>query len=512
MAGIDVVQSYEWWDEAVATHEANFGTPVASVDIRALNPASLPAGLDFVVGSPPCTQFSFSNRGGNGDMTDGLRDIEKFLEVVEAVGPRAWVMENVPRVAGVLERELDRDGRLERFKDLVTAIEVVDMAAYGLPQRRSRMLAGNFPLAVLDSYRDRHPLRTLGDVVDGLSGGDPVVDPIYGFSLPRPSLTENEREPALDAEEARMNRDAKEHHPVYNVMRFPDPLDRTSRTVTALCTRVSRESIVIRDRRKFRRLTVRERASLQGFPITFQFFGKTYQSKVKMVGNAFPPPMAYLVAKALQATPATDVKDVSDLGYQHPLPAVPSIRTKPDAAARKFPATRRFRAAIPNLRFGSGTRFELVNSQTADGRTQWTVGFSFGTSKAFKDVALDADFRRRLRRVRLPKGSRSALEEQERAAISWSSSVRGSEVQAAWTRSGEGPHPFLVVDRLGSLARALYDALGDVDDELVQTAVLRLIDPEGDVTPAAQRKLRDRARWILVGLYVGCWFNRGVRA
>jgi|SRR5947207_2642870 len=109
MAGVDVIASYEWWPAAADTSRKNLNHEVHQVDIRTLDVSSLPQGIDFVVGSPPCTQFSYSNRGGNGDITDGLKDIEKFLQIVEAIRPRYWVMENVPRVAGILDRELRRE-------------------------------------------------------------------------------------------------------------------------------------------------------------------------------------------------------------------------------------------------------------------------------------------------------------------------------------------------------------------------------------------------------------------
>ncbi len=70
LAGIEVVESFEWWNEAALTHGRNFKSPVRQLDIRSLDVKSLPPNLDFVVGSPPCTQFSFSNRGGNGDIAD----------------------------------------------------------------------------------------------------------------------------------------------------------------------------------------------------------------------------------------------------------------------------------------------------------------------------------------------------------------------------------------------------------------------------------------------------------
>ena len=90
IAGIDIVASYEWWDKANATHNMNLGCKTFEQDIRKLELKDLPKNIQFVLGSPPCTQFSFSNRGGKGDLADGLKDIQKFLEVVEhPIGPQS---------------------------------------------------------------------------------------------------------------------------------------------------------------------------------------------------------------------------------------------------------------------------------------------------------------------------------------------------------------------------------------------------------------------------------------
>ena len=65
-AGIDVIRSYEWWDRAADTEQQILGVPVTVCDIRSLQLSELPTDVDIVVGSPPCTQFSYSNRGGWG--------------------------------------------------------------------------------------------------------------------------------------------------------------------------------------------------------------------------------------------------------------------------------------------------------------------------------------------------------------------------------------------------------------------------------------------------------------
>src|SRR5690606_16800778 len=113
---------------------------------------NLPKEIDMVVGSPPCTQFSFSNRGGSGNIADGLEDIKMFLTIVDHLKPRVWAMENVPRVAKIIEAELREGGALEDFLHLGCVTHIIDMAEYGLPQRRRRCIAGNFDNELLQSY------------------------------------------------------------------------------------------------------------------------------------------------------------------------------------------------------------------------------------------------------------------------------------------------------------------------------------------------------------------------
>ena len=71
------------------------------------------------------------------------------------------------------------------------------------------------------------------------------------------------------------------------------------------------------------------------------------------------------------------------------------IHTEPTTQGRKYPANRSFRAAITNLRFGSGTRFELAN-QARSTWVHWEVKFIFGTSKDIRSVRLYDDLWRNL--------------------------------------------------------------------------------------------------------------------
>lgn len=513
LAGVQVIRSYEWWQPAIDTYNRNLGRDAESVDIRQLNLDTLPERVDLVVGSPPCTQFSYSNRGGSGDLADGLKDLVRFFEVVERLRPRFWVMENVPRVAKVLEQGFaDPQHPLHRFRTLRPVIQVLDMSNYGTPQARRRCIAGVLPWELLHAFSSRLAKRTLGDVVTALAA--PVIeDPVWGVQLERGNVTEVEVEAYLNAEETRMNREAKLHHPVYNNMSFPDDLASAARTVTATCTRVSRESIVIEDPNNpgaYRRLSIRERACLQGFPITYQFFGRSFSEKAKMVGNAIPPAFTYLVACAAQGVQPKDLRLHSSFGGSFSVPPDRPAVTRADQEGRTYPVVRRFRAALRGLRFKSGMRFELANAFEKEGAT-WRVSFYFGPSHDVRQAELDFDLMRELQDSPFIKGLLNsharAFADLERRL--WETGPES--LQRAWTRRGEGMGPYELADALAGLAELLHERFGKAPTDVRHAASEFVLatakeDGIGEGVPGS-RKLADNALAILSGMIVGSWFN-----
>lgn len=517
MAGIDVVASYEWWKPANTTNRKNNSHLTYEQDIRQLDPKTV-AGVEIVVGSPPCTQFSFANRGGQGDIEDGLKDIFKFFEVVDKVKPRYWAMENVPRVAAILDEEMRPGGRLARFAHLRAdmQIKVVNMEEFGVPQKRARCIAGNLDFDLLLKYRAKLQPRTLGDVVSALAAKAPA-DPIYGARPLPHGLLDHDLEEPLDPEEERMNRDAKTHHPVYNNMPFPDPLDRPVRTITALCTRVSRESVVIPDSRKkgaYRRLTVRERASLQTFPIDFQFFGGSHAQKIKLIGNAVPPLMSFYIAQAMRGTTPGRLRSpelaLKGIGLAAELPP----ETIPEVKKGVYSEDRRFRSALNGLRFKSGMRFELANEfDEQSGAVAWAVAFYFGNSKAIQELPLDqgaVDMVLKAPGI-APVRTRvsAALANLEKALRSLDPGL----MQKVWTRRAESAphHPFEVADVIAQAGRdvsALLDDLGPLVPLLGKVFKRQLdCDPEQVV---GWGKVSMNANSVLAGLLVGATANRAL--
>lgn len=508
LAGVDVVASYEWWDKACNTHNQNFGTNNTCINVREIDINTLPESIDFVVGSPPCTQFSFSNKGGRGDLNEGMKDVWKFLEIVDRIRPKYWIFENVPRLANIISHELEKGDVLNRFSHLIKVITVVDMSEYGVPQKRRRALIGDFPIELLESYRAKCSEHTLGEVLN--TCGEKIIhDFLYGFSLPRNQVTELEAEPCLDEEEARMNREAKTYHPVYNLMSFPDKLDRPSRTITATCTRVSRESIVVPDGGRdgcVRRLNPRERALLQGFPINFQFYGGSYSNKLKMIGNAIPPYFTYFLAQALQEMNPDDLVLPADIpGKPLETPKKLPSTTRPDANGRRFPAKRKFRAALPGLRFGSGVRFELSNTFLPN--IQWTVDFYHGPSKAYKKVALDAELLHSIANTSIYDVIDELFEYETEILAEILAATSSERLQKCWTRQADGLSPFAVADLLGNLSVKITNGIQRANRLKIEHFVLAAVYGYENPTGNGTKKIALNAQAILAGMLVGAWFN-----
>lgn len=490
LSEIENVASYEWWSEANQTHNFNFGTNHKEVNIREIDVSHLDYGkkIDFVVGSPPCTQFSYANKGGNGDIVDGLVDIRKFLEIVNHLKPKYWAMENVPRVAVILRREIN-EGSLQMYKHLVKTIEVVDSADFGVPQNRKRMIAGNFPVKLFNSYKSATARVNLRDVLDDLSGRT-VRDSNYNYKFPKSKVTELENEVDLSPQEERINRDSKSFHPVYNNMSFPDSLDRPSRTVTATCTRVSRESIVVNSPTGIRRLNVRERGVIQGFPITYQFYGRTLNAKFKMIGNAVPPILTYFIFQSMLRVPLNKLVLPKDAAYIHKKPEFKGFKSNLGLPKRKYPAKRKFKFAVPHLRYGSGVRFELSNNPK-EKNVPWSFKFYFGNSKNIKEINLNADIKNTLAPI-VNTTKNEVFTDCINQVKKQYKEFNSKELQDKWTASNNNNEVFSFLDAVGNCVGEILNEADftDIGSEVV-TAILN----------EKNKKLSENSKSVLTGFY-----------
>lgn len=121
--------------DAAATYRKNFGDHVSEVPIE--NVAKFPS-ADIVIGGPPCQGFSPLNRHAVGFERRGLW--REYLRALEQVGPKAFVMENVPELLTSAEYAEFRK-RAEKELGFIVDQKVLNAADYGVPQRRRRAIA-----------------------------------------------------------------------------------------------------------------------------------------------------------------------------------------------------------------------------------------------------------------------------------------------------------------------------------------------------------------------------------
>lgn len=324
-AGFDVVWAIDNWSPAVETHRRNHPeTEVVKKDIMEVDLDEIPE-ADIVIGSPPCGNFSYAKKGGNGDIQEGLKLVHRYLEIVDRINPDYWIMENVPRIADYLEHDMEfKKISTRSFENIdIPKIEKLNSADFGTPQRRKRAFSGKFPLPKTIPGRGKNLEKfgshedsdleetTLGDVIEALPSpdGNPsesntVEDPVYGLKMPEVELTDHFFNTHLTVREAKETEKKKVDHSFYGSMDYPDDIHKPGRTVMAMNRRVSRETIVIDNGPKEgysekRMLTLRELASLQAYPINYQFYGSTYSKKRRLVGNAVPVTVSYALARAI---------------------------------------------------------------------------------------------------------------------------------------------------------------------------------------------------------------------
>lgn len=140
-AGVKTVFANELMKEAAETYNANHpGNVMVNDDINnVIDLLNEFVGVDFVFGGPPCQGFSVAGKMDPDDERSKL--IFTFLDVVEKVRPKAFIMENV-KALGILEKwEPIRKKYLERAQRLgYNCVPIIlNATEYGVSQKRERV-------------------------------------------------------------------------------------------------------------------------------------------------------------------------------------------------------------------------------------------------------------------------------------------------------------------------------------------------------------------------------------
>lgn len=139
-AGAQIIWANDMKKEACESYALNIGGHIHQGDINSFIPFLAKFdNIDLVIGGPPCQGFSVAGKMDENDERSKL--IWSYVSVVEAVHPKAFIMENVKALA-VLDRWTSvRRGLLQKFQDLGYSVNFVVLNAsdYDVPQARERV-------------------------------------------------------------------------------------------------------------------------------------------------------------------------------------------------------------------------------------------------------------------------------------------------------------------------------------------------------------------------------------
>ena len=282
MAGHTIVWANDLFSDAVATYRANLGDHIVEQDIKAISSTQIPD-ADIVIGGFPCQGFSVANTKRN--TTDERNELYKqLLRVIKDKKPLFFLAENVKGILSLDKGEVFKI-ILNDFKSLSYNVQyrVLNAADYGVPQKRERVIIVGVRKDIDFEYH--YPIPTNDkEKKNGLPGWKTVQDAIG--ELPDPDLPNNLANHVYSKYRLNFNGYIG-HRPVL--------ADQPAPTVTARGD--DRGGVVILPHPNgVRRMTCRELATIQSFPLDYQFVGNI-SSVCRQIGNAVPPLLAYRIAQ-----------------------------------------------------------------------------------------------------------------------------------------------------------------------------------------------------------------------
>lgn len=282
MAGHKIIWANDLYSDAVQTYKHNIGDHIIEKDIKDIASTEIPD-CDIVIGGFPCQGFSVANTKRN--TTDERNELYKqLLRVIKDKQPRFFVAENVKGILSLDKGEVFK-AILSDFKALNYKVQfkLLNAANYGVPQKRERVIIVGVRNDINFEYH--YPVQTHSkDGKDGTKRWVSVNEAIG--ELPNP-----------DEPNSLTNHVYSKYRLNFNgyIGHRPIAPDQPAPTVTARGD--NRGGVVILPHpNNIRRMTCRELATIQSFPLDFNFTGPI-TSVCRQIGNAVPPLLGYNIAK-----------------------------------------------------------------------------------------------------------------------------------------------------------------------------------------------------------------------
>ena len=281
LAGFNIVAAFDSWQSALTCYNANFNHTARFLDLDNVERAVetiRPYAPNVIIGGPPCQEFSNAGRRQEGPLADLTY---KYAQIITALHPQYFVMENVPRAK--------ESQAYARARALYTASNygltevVLDASRCGVPQHRNRFFcigALNSPDGFLTEDIFRHYIGEEMSVADYFADNNIELN-----------IEAYYRHPTTYSRRA-----------IFGTNEVAPTIRGVNRPKPATYNHHENDAVPENQMDGITQLTPRQRATIQTFPQNYQFENLQISrcELEQMIGNAVPVELARFVANRLQ--------------------------------------------------------------------------------------------------------------------------------------------------------------------------------------------------------------------
>lgn len=304
-AGFEVVWANEFDKDIWNTYRENHKHTI--LDTRSIIdvPSSEVPDCDGIIGGPPCQ--SWSEAGAQRGIADKRGQLfYEFMRILADKKPKFFLAENVSGM--LLSRHKEA---LENIKQMFTDIgyslsfQMLNVSDYGIPQDRKRVFFIGYRKDLGLHFEFPHPVTLTNKVTL-----KQAIFDLKDTAIPAKSNNHTNGAACVVSNHEYMNGGFSTIYMSRNRVRS---WDEVSFTIQAggrhapLHPQAPKMKFVEQNKREFvkgkenlyRRLTVRECARIQTFPDKFVFYYENIAAAYKMIGNAVPVKMAFVLAQKI---------------------------------------------------------------------------------------------------------------------------------------------------------------------------------------------------------------------